>query len=57
MDVVGTRGFKGKKAKNAHTQFNNLFETVDTETDDNVQSDEEELPSDNLDKLEQEQSQ
>jgi hypothetical protein len=56
MDVVGTRGFKGKKAKNAHSQFNSLFETVDTDTDDSVQSDEEELTSDNLDKLEQEQS-
>jgi len=56
MDVVGTRGFKGKKAKNAHSQFNSLFETVDTDTDDSVQSDDEELTSDNLDKLEQEQS-
>jgi hypothetical protein len=55
MDIVGTRGFKGKKAKNAHSQFNNLFETVDTDTDDSVQSDEEELSTDNLDKLEQEQ--
>jgi len=54
---VGTRGFKGKKAKNAHSQFNNLFETVDTNTEDSVQSDEEELSADNLDKLEQEQSQ
>jgi hypothetical protein len=26
MDIVGTRGFKGKKAKNAHSQFNNLYE-------------------------------
>lgn len=56
MDVVGTRGFKGKKAKNAHSQFNNLFETVDTDAEDSVQSDEEELSTDNLDKLEQEQS-
>ena len=56
MDIVGTRGFKGKKAKNAHTQFNSLFETVDTDTEDSVQSDEEELSVDNLDKLEQEQS-
>lgn len=55
MDVVGTRGFKGKKAKNAHSQFNNLFETVDTDTEDSVQSDEEGLSADNLDKLEQEQ--
>ena len=56
MDIVGTRGFKGKKAKNAHTQFNSLFETVDTDTEDSVQSDEEELSVDNLDKLEQEQA-
>jgi hypothetical protein len=56
MDIVGTRGFKGKKAKNAHTQFNSLFETVDTDTEDSVQSDEEQLSTDNLDKLEQEQS-
>jgi len=26
MDIIGTRGFKGDKAKNAHTQFNNHFE-------------------------------
>jgi hypothetical protein len=38
MDIVGTRGFKGKKAKNARSQFNALFETVDDEVDDNVQS-------------------
>ena len=25
MDIVGTRGFKGKKAKNANTMFNALF--------------------------------
>ena len=38
MDIVGTRGFKGKKAKNARSQFNALFETVDNEVDDTVQS-------------------
>jgi len=38
MDIIGTRGFKGKKAKNSMTQFNNLFEVVDTEDDDSVQS-------------------
>ena len=53
MDIVGTRGFKGKKAKNARTQFNNLFEVVDEETESSVQSDEEELSADNLTKLEQ----
>ena len=54
MDIVGTRGFKGKKAKNAHTQFNALFEIgeveVDTELDDSVQ-----LDSTALDQLAQEQ--
>jgi hypothetical protein len=25
MDIIGTRGFKGKKAKNARTQMNSLF--------------------------------
>jgi len=37
MDVVGTRGFKGKKAKNSRTLFNNLFEAVDDEPEDSVQ--------------------
>jgi hypothetical protein len=57
MDVVGTRGFKGKKAKNAHSQFNSLFETVDTDTEDSIQSDDQELSTDNLHRLEQEQIQ
>jgi hypothetical protein len=26
MEIVGTRGFKGKKAKNARTQYNALFD-------------------------------
>ena len=35
MDVVGTRGFKGKKAKNSITVYNNLFTAVeDTDPDD-----------------------
>jgi hypothetical protein len=54
MDIVGTRGFKGKKAKNAHTQFNSLFEIeeneVDTDIDDSVQ-----LDTTALDQLEQDQ--
>jgi hypothetical protein len=29
MDIVGTRGFKGKKTKNSNTMFNALFETVE----------------------------
>jgi len=42
MDIVGTRGFKGKKAKNAHSQFNALFEEVEEE-DDDVEFDESKL--------------
>ena len=26
MEIIGTRGFKGKKTKNSNTMFNNLFE-------------------------------
>jgi hypothetical protein len=37
MDIIGTRGFKGKKAKNAMSQFNSLFEVVDEEEEDSVQ--------------------
>jgi len=29
MDIVGTRGFKGKKTKNSNTMYNALFETVE----------------------------
>ena len=54
MEIVGTRGFKGKKAKNARTQFKALFSfeepEVDTESNDSVQ-----LDTSALDQLEQEQ--
>jgi hypothetical protein len=50
MDIVGTRGFKGKKAKNAHSQFNALFEVE--ETNDGVDGDEAELDESKLDNLE-----
>jgi hypothetical protein len=54
MEIVGTRGFKGKKTMNARTQFNALFDfeepEVDSELDDNVQ-----LDNNKLDQLEQEQ--
>jgi len=52
MDIPGTRGFKGKKAKNPMTQFNNLFEVVS----DNGALGDEDFSDDevaNLDKLEQ----
>jgi hypothetical protein len=39
MDIVGTRGFKGKKALNGRTMYNELFEETDVDTsyNDNVQ--------------------
>ena len=49
MDIVGTRGFKGKKAKNAMTMFNNLFEE-----DEESSVDEEEFDQSKLDQLEAE---
>ena len=40
MDIIGTRGFKGKKTENAHAQFNELYEfdniAVDKDIDDSV---------------------
>jgi hypothetical protein len=39
MDIIGTRGFKGKKTKNSNTMFNQLFETVENDLD-NMSEDE-----------------
>jgi hypothetical protein len=39
MDIVGTRGFKGKKTRNSNTMFNTLFETVDDEDDNEMSED------------------
>jgi hypothetical protein len=54
MEIVGTRGFKGKKTKNARTQFNALFSLDEPEvaqsSDDSVQ-----LDNSKLDQLEQDQ--
>ena len=54
MDIVGTRGFKGDKAKSGRPMFDQLFnfgdEEVDTDSDDSVQ-----LDQAALDQLEQEQ--
>jgi hypothetical protein len=54
MEIVGTRGFKGKKTKNARTQFNALFSLDESKvaetSDDSVQ-----LDNNKLDQLEQEQ--
>jgi hypothetical protein len=53
MQIVGTRGFKGKKTMNARTQFNALFDIAesDTTTDDACEFD-----SAAMDQLEKEQS-
>lgn len=48
MEIVGTRGFKGKKTMNANTMFNQLFEVVDNSNDDTVELDQNSL--DNLEK-------
>lgn len=45
MDIVGTRGFKGKKTKNSNTMFNALFEV------DHDQMDQEDLDESKLDEL------
>jgi hypothetical protein len=55
MDIVGTRGLKGKKTKNATTQFNLLFEVGKSEVD-NTPEDAVELDEGKLDQLEQEQT-
>jgi hypothetical protein len=36
MDIIGTRGFKGKKTENAHAQFNALFDSGDIEVDEDI---------------------
>ena len=48
MQIVGTRGFKGKKTMNARTNFNRLF----TFEDDNTDTDPDDLDSNQLDALE-----
>jgi hypothetical protein len=47
--VVGTRGFTGRRAVNAHTMFNNLF------VQDDAPSDNDDFDSDSLDVLEHQQ--
>jgi hypothetical protein len=50
MDIIGTRGFKGKKAMNANTQFSALFDVVEVDSDP-----EDMLNSEALQQLEQDQ--
>jgi hypothetical protein len=52
MEIVGTRGFKGKKTLNARTQFNALFDLEETEVAE-TQDDTVQLDSTALDKMEQ----
>ena len=42
MEIVGTRGFKGKKTMNSNTMFNQLFEVVEDEVEE-VELDEHKL--------------
>jgi hypothetical protein len=53
MQIVGTRGFKGKKTMNARTQFNALFDIAEPET---TTDDACEFDSTAMDQLEKEQS-
>jgi hypothetical protein len=49
MDIIGTRGFKGKKAKSGRPMFNHLFEEVEPshgQTEDEIELDQSKL--DNL---------
>jgi len=50
MDIIGTRGFKGKKAKSGRPMFNILFEEV--EPSHGASEDEVELDANKLDQLE-----
>ena len=54
MEIVGTRGFKGKKALNARTQFGMLFDLEEQSVDNNTE-DAVNLDSSALDQLKQEQ--
>jgi hypothetical protein len=52
MQIVGTRGFKGKKTKNSRTQFNALF-SLEEDSVDNANDDSVELDTSALDKMEE----
>ena len=52
MQIVGTRGFKGKKTKNSRTQFNALF-SLEEDSVDNASDDSVELDTSVLDKMEE----
>lgn len=52
MQIVGTRGFKGKKTKNANTMFNALFDVVEEEVPEEHHIDDSGLDETALDQLE-----
>jgi len=51
MEIVGTRGFKGKKTMNANTMFNALFDVVGNNEDDGNSEDDVEFDESSLDNL------
>lgn len=53
MDIVGTRGFKGDKTVNARSQFNTLFDVVDSSTENSVSLEQGEFSEEQQDKLDQ----
>jgi hypothetical protein len=55
MQIVGTRGFKGKKTLNARTQFNALFDLEESEVAE-IEDDSVQLDTTALDNLEHEQT-
>ena len=57
MEIVGTRGFKGKKTMNGNTNFNKNFVYEDSESEPESNEDEPDLDQSRLDQLEQEQLQ
>lgn len=52
MEIVGTRGFKGKKTLSARPKFSELFEEVGSDEDDGLSEDEIEFDQNALDNLE-----
>jgi len=50
MDIIGTRGFKGKKTVNARAMFNTLFDVEEVE--DGIDGDDAEFDENKLDQLE-----
>jgi hypothetical protein len=54
MEIVGTRGFKGKKALNSQTMFNELFDVEEEEVEEHY-VDDSGFDENKLDQLEEDQ--